>query len=155
MATNRDDARFLTARRLFGARLRAVRQQAGLTQRALAEAVGLEEKAISKMENANETPRFNNLVLIASALDVSMEEFFAFETVGPRDKAHNRAVRDLLRLLKDQPPEVIHTLTRQAKPLIALAAAHPSPGGDTNDDSDTPGTPTDAPGKNTKKHIDE
>lgn len=128
MVTSWEDARFLTARRLFGARLRIVRQQAGLTQRKLAEAVGLEEKAISKMENANEAPRFNNLVLIASVLDVPMEEFFAFDTVGAHDKAHHRAIRDLLRLLKDQPAAVVETLTRQAKPLIALAGTASSDG---------------------------
>jgi transcriptional regulator with XRE-family HTH domain len=108
------------ARRLLGRRIQALRKLDGRTQEQLAEALDLTGQSISEIENGHEAPRFATLVKIARELGEPLESFFAFDTLGPRDKEHQRAVRDLLRLLRDQPPEVVRTLTQQAKPLIAL-----------------------------------
>ncbi len=110
------------AKRLFGARVRVLRERDGRTQEALAEAVGLQPATVSQIENGHEAPRFASIVRLAQALGEPVESLFAFDTVGAPDKDHARATRELLRLLRDQPPDVVRTVTVQARALTKLLA---------------------------------
>jgi transcriptional regulator with XRE-family HTH domain len=128
MVAAANDPAFADAQRHFGARVKAVREQGGWRQDALAAAVGLSQQSLSQIETGRAAPRFATIVKLAAALEVPIESLFAFDTVGPADREHARAVRELLQLLRDQPAEVVTTLARQAKPLVALAGRLKPPG---------------------------
>ncbi len=108
------------AGRLLRQRIQALRELDGRTQAQIAEALVLTGQSISEIANGPEAPRFATLVRIVRELGEPTESLFAFHTLGPRDTEHQRAVRALLRRLRDQPPEVIRALTKQAKALILL-----------------------------------
>lgn len=62
-----------------GANIRAIRERSGLSLRALAERCGLSVNAISLIERGENSPTVSSLRLLASALGVSITEFFQDE----------------------------------------------------------------------------
>ena len=64
---------------LFGVRVRALRSAAGLTQEALAERANISVDFLSLIERGRNSPSFENIESIASALGLPVVELFTFE----------------------------------------------------------------------------
>ena len=58
----------------FGARLRRLREAAGLTQQQLAEAIDSWQPSVAAWEAGRHRPSLENLLLLAGALGVSLDE---------------------------------------------------------------------------------
>lgn len=65
-----------------GENIRAARQRAKLTQRQLGDLCGIAEPTIRRYELNKLNPKFDTIVKIASALDVSAAKLMAYEWVG-------------------------------------------------------------------------
>lgn len=63
--------------RIFAENLRHIRKQLKLTQEQLAEKLGYSEKAISKWEQGSSIPPAESLLLLADALNVSLDDLFS------------------------------------------------------------------------------
>lgn len=104
---------------VFPERLRAAREYRGLNQGELATRAGMQPSAISHFETGTRKPSFDNLRILADALDVStdyllgrVEEFKAF--AGP-DRLHRhyeslsasdrKVANDLIELLANRSAE--------------------------------------------------
>jgi transcriptional regulator with XRE-family HTH domain len=61
-------------RRVLGQRIFDFRRAAGLSQEQLANRVGLDRRSIQRYESGNRDPRFTDLVLLATAMGVTVEE---------------------------------------------------------------------------------
>ena len=66
-------------KKLFGKRLRKLRQRKNLTQEKLSEMVWIDPQHYCKMENGNHFPTVKNLVNIANALDIGIQDLFSFD----------------------------------------------------------------------------
>ena len=110
----------IPAIKAFGARVKMIRETQGRRQEEVAAAIGLSQQSLSAIENGRSSPRLSTILRLAEVLRTPASAIFDFDAAGPPESEHQRAVRDLLRLLREQPPEVVRTLTQQAKPLIAL-----------------------------------
>lgn len=73
----------LTRRRAVGERIRTTRRSRRLTQETLAELAGLDRQSINRIEGGLASPRLDNLLRIAHALDVPTASFF--EEPGQED----------------------------------------------------------------------
>lgn len=62
----------LARRRAVGARIRTARLHANLTQERLAELAGLDRQAINRIEQGHASPKLDNLLLIADALNTPL-----------------------------------------------------------------------------------
>lgn len=60
-------------RRLFGTRLRALRSQRRLSQEALSKRSGINRVTITRIEAGEQLPRYQTILALADALDVSIE----------------------------------------------------------------------------------
>lgn len=63
------------ANELFGRNLKRLREAKGLTQQALAERIGLERTSVTNQEAGRQGTPWATLLLLADALDVSLDEF--------------------------------------------------------------------------------
>jgi transcriptional regulator with XRE-family HTH domain len=72
-------------RPFFGERLHALRERAGLSQRQLAEKVGLSQRSLSYWERSPVALRPDQLLKLAEALNISVEELLG-ETNGNSKK---------------------------------------------------------------------
>ncbi|MER5326550.1 helix-turn-helix transcriptional regulator [Streptosporangium roseum] len=68
--------RLAELRRQFGLRLRDVREGQGLSQERLGELAEVDRKTINRIENGMYSPRLDNVVQIADALDITVKELF-------------------------------------------------------------------------------
>jgi transcriptional regulator with XRE-family HTH domain len=66
-------------REKFGDRIRFLRGKRGLTQEQLAERAGISVDFLSLIERGRNSPSFENLEELASALGVSVAQLFSFE----------------------------------------------------------------------------
>ncbi|ERJ58686.1 helix-turn-helix transcriptional regulator [Sphingobacterium paucimobilis] len=74
------DEKELRFRRLLGARIQEIRQKKPMTQPELAILVGYKDyQAISRIENGGTTASVYTIHLIATALEVGIEELFIFD----------------------------------------------------------------------------
>lgn len=71
-----------TRRRQIGDRIRTARRHAGLSQLQLGERVGRDHKTISRWENAHRVPSLTDLLLIADALGVELDELVRRPAAG-------------------------------------------------------------------------
>lgn len=67
----------------FGKFIASEREKKGLSQFQLGKLVGVTDKAISKWENGDAKPRFDNLMRLAMALDISLDELMKHLDNGP------------------------------------------------------------------------
>lgn len=104
----------------FPERLRRVREERGLSQAQLADRTKLQPSAISHFETGRRAPSFDNLRVLADALNVSTDELLGrqpkVQNAGPvADRLYRRAAnltsRDLELLA-----EFADTLAKQKKP---------------------------------------
>ncbi len=65
-----------TMREQVGALIRHHRDRAGLTQTDLAEKIGIAPETVSRLERGTFAPSFDTLVDLATALGVSVRDFF-------------------------------------------------------------------------------
>jgi transcriptional regulator with XRE-family HTH domain len=63
----------------FGERLKALRERAGLTQAQLAERISVKREAVARWEAGGSEPVWSNVLKLAGALGVGIEEFAAGE----------------------------------------------------------------------------
>lgn len=74
------DEKELKFRKLLGARIQELRQEKGLTQPQLAALIGFKDyQSVARIENGRVTTSVYNINLIATALNVKIEELFNFE----------------------------------------------------------------------------
>ncbi|MGW6395396.1 helix-turn-helix transcriptional regulator [Streptomyces sp. NPDC055103] len=64
----------LRRRTALGDRLRELRTAAGLSQDQLADRIGMERRSVQRYERGERDPRFTELLLIADALGIPVEE---------------------------------------------------------------------------------
>ncbi len=64
----------------FGQRVRLIRKSQNLTQEKLSEMIDLDPQHFCKMENGTHFPSPKNLVKIADALNVEVQDLFAFNS---------------------------------------------------------------------------
>ncbi len=62
----------------FGLRLRALREERNLSQTKLEAIAGLSKNQVWRIENSEVNTTISNLVLLAKALDVEIQELFEF-----------------------------------------------------------------------------
>jgi DNA-binding XRE family transcriptional regulator len=62
-----------SGKKLFGQRLRQLRESAGVTQKKLAEAAGVGRVTLVRIENGEQSPRYETIIALARALDVPPE----------------------------------------------------------------------------------
>ena len=66
-----------TGRQAVGANIRRLRESAGLTQQVLAQKAGIGRVTLVRIENAEQSPRYETLVSLAQALGLTMGELVA------------------------------------------------------------------------------
>jgi putative transcriptional regulator len=76
-------------RKQFGKRLRELRVEKGYNQLYLATLVGVSEDFISLVERGINTPSFENIEMLAAALETTVTELFTF----PGDQSDRQRVR--------------------------------------------------------------
>lgn len=64
----------------FGKRVRFIRKERGLTQEKLSEMTDMDPQHFCKMENGSHFPSPKNLVKIAAALNVNIQDLFDFDS---------------------------------------------------------------------------
>jgi transcriptional regulator with XRE-family HTH domain len=69
----------VSLRQQFGHRIRTLRLRKRLTQEALAERAKLSVDFLSLIERGRNSPSFENLEMLASALDVPVRALFSFD----------------------------------------------------------------------------
>lgn len=87
-------------RRTIGATIRYYRKLRGYSQEKLAELAEINEKLISFYETDSRTPPIFNLIEIATALDVTLDELCGLHQPAPEtelEREINRAIKDVLR----------------------------------------------------------
>lgn len=79
----RDDERLVaTLRRLFGRRLKELRTEKGFNQLYLGTLAGVSEDFISQVERGINTPSFETIEALASALGIDVAALFTFAAKG-------------------------------------------------------------------------
>lgn len=66
-------------KKLFGKRLKNLRQERKLTQEKLSELVWIDPQHFCKMENGNHFPTLKNLINLANALEIDIQDLFSFD----------------------------------------------------------------------------
>lgn len=86
--------------KVIGENTRKYRNRAGLTQADLAEKVGVGTAFISRVERGQKRMRIETMLLVASALDVSVDLLLYRENKDAQ-------LQTLVRMLEGQPPEFV------------------------------------------------
>ena len=72
-------------KKCFGARMKEIRESRGLNQEQLAELVNMESRHISRIETGKSFTTIENIVKIAEALKVDVNNFFDFTHKQDKD----------------------------------------------------------------------
>lgn len=86
--------------KIIGENTRKYRTRAGLTQAQLAEKVGVGTAFISRVERGQKRMRIETMLLVASALHISVDLLLYQEN-------ENAQLQALMRMLEGQPPEFV------------------------------------------------
>lgn len=86
--------------KIIGENTRKYRTRAGLTQAQLAEKVGVGTAFISRVERGQKRMRIETMLLVASALHISVDLLLYQEN-------ENAQLQALVRMLEGQPPEFV------------------------------------------------
>ena len=73
-----------------------LRKKQGLTQQQLADKLNLSNKTISKWESGNGSPDISNLLVLAEALEISVDELLKGEINTSEPYADSESVKDYL-----------------------------------------------------------
>lgn len=76
-----------TMAKLLGARIRQLRRQRAWSQENLAYKAGMNTSYLGQVERGEKSPTVDSLEKISSALDVDLEELFAFGSVSEESNA--------------------------------------------------------------------
>jgi DNA-binding XRE family transcriptional regulator len=77
----RVEAVALVGRQIIGDRIRQLRSSAGLTQQALAQAANIGRVTLVRIENGDQSPRYETMVSLAQALGRPLEELVNSEQI--------------------------------------------------------------------------
>jgi len=109
----------------FGGRLRAARERRGLTQSQLAELVGLYPSQISNYENGEKVPEGETMVLLADALEVSLDELARGVPREAPEDVRDVRLRASVRELEDAGDrQLVDVAVTAIDGLVALARHH-------------------------------
>lgn len=86
--------------KIIGENTRKYRRRAGLTQAELAEQVGVGTAFISRVERGQKRMRIETMLMVASALNISVDLLLHREN-------ENAQLQTLVRMLEGQPPEFV------------------------------------------------
>lgn len=100
----------------LGSRLRALRQERGLTLEKLETRSGVPAEAIGRFERGRTMPSVPTIEKLASGLGLALADVFATTAT---DDATPAEVRQLVFLLKDQPPATLRRALRLVEVLLA------------------------------------
>jgi len=103
----------------IGQRVQKLRKDKKLSQEKLAEKIDKSTETISHIERGIFMPRLETAQEIADVLDVPLYELFTYD-VAETDKTRIRLTNEILRLLKDQPTDLLRTTLEQVKSFVAL-----------------------------------
>ncbi|MBI3320215.1 MAG: helix-turn-helix transcriptional regulator [Candidatus Omnitrophica bacterium] len=104
--------------RKLGQRIRVYRKLAKLTLEALAERAELDGRYVGFIERGEAHPSLDSLQRLASALGVSVEEFFQFTKDQPGEVSE--LIRRMTQLLKHRNPEEVRHLCQVLLQIVAL-----------------------------------
>ena len=107
----------MMAKKLLGDAVKEERLRRNLSQNALAEMVHVSLRTISDIENYNGNPRFDNLLLLASFLNLSLDALLPNKT-EPMDST----VKQIIAELNQCPDEVKHLALGALRGIIAAAS---------------------------------
>ena len=79
-----------------GKMIAELRKKQGLTQQQLADKLDLSNKTISKWESGNGSPDISNLLVLAEALEISVDELLKGEINTSEPYADSESVKDYL-----------------------------------------------------------
>lgn len=79
-----------------GKMIAELRKKQGLTQQQLADKLNLSNKTISKWESGNGSPDISNLLVLAEALEISVDELLKGEINTSEPYADSESVKDYL-----------------------------------------------------------
>ena len=102
----------------FGARLHALREQMGLSQQQLAEKLGLTQRAYAYWERNSVALRPEQLLELASALGVAVEQLLGDETVKRRSGGPTGKMRQLFEAASRLPRSQQQKVTAILEPFI-------------------------------------
>ena len=94
-----------------------LRKKKGLTQQQLADKLNLSNKTISKWESGSGSPDISNLLVLAEALDVSVDELLKGELNKLESAIVTKNIND------DSLQKELTTKQKKEKAIIALAAS--------------------------------
>lgn len=99
---------------ILGVRVRSLRLAAGITQEVLAEKASISLKHLGELERGRSNPTLSSLEALATALGVSLLEFFNFEDALISPNAAKQALHDAIDHASDEELQTLHRM------LIAL-----------------------------------
>ena len=103
----------------FPARLRAAREMRSLTQGELARDTGLQPSAVSHFETGGRKPSFDNLRLLADALEVTIDYLLGrvdeLKGVGPATDRLHRHIEKLSDSDRQVAEDILESLVKRSK----------------------------------------
>ena len=109
----------------FGGRLRGARERRGLTQSQFAELVGLYPSQISNYENGEKVPEGETMVMLADALEVSLDELARGVAAAEPEDVRDVRLRASVRELEDAGNrQLVDVAVTAIDGLVALARHH-------------------------------
>jgi DNA-binding XRE family transcriptional regulator len=103
----------------IGQRIQQLRKDKKLSQAMLAELIDKSTETISHIEREIFLPRLETAQEIANVLDVHLYELFIHE-FAEVEKVRIKLVHEIVKLLKDQPTDLLKTTLDQVKGFVAL-----------------------------------
>ena len=82
---------------IIGQKIRYYREQKGLTQKQLSQMTGISRQMIYQYENGMTIPKLYNAILLAKALEVSLNDLC--NDVSPKYKEYLKTYKDLLEII--------------------------------------------------------
>ena len=108
-----------TSKIRIGQRIQKLRKDKKLSQEKLAEKIDKSVETISHIERSIFLPRLETAQEIADALGVPLYELFTYDATET-DKIRIKLTNEILKLLKDQPTDLLRTTLEQVRSFVAL-----------------------------------
>ena len=100
---------------ILGVRVRSLRLVAGVTQERLAEKAGISLKHLGELERGRSNPTLSSLEALATALGVSLFEFFDFEDAFVAPNVAKQALHDAIDNANGEEIQLLHRMLTALK----------------------------------------
>ena len=104
----------------FAHRIQTLRKQKNIRQDHFADLVNVSKDTMSNIERAKTIPRLDTVLRIAENLDVEVYELFQMHDIPTNDKEKLKILNEIVKLLSDQPDDILKFSLKQTKELIKL-----------------------------------